>query len=211
MPQHQAYGDHGYYWSYLKLQEEPNRNEFIDSLYPQASRAVDKRARRQFGRLDDPTRRRYKNHGGGRRKLFVDDISEDVGVVVEYRYAGGREWYTLDSISYELGPEGAPDGWLEPQPFTYIELYPANPQLAVWPDSRGFRDYPPEIRVTARWGWPEVPDTIKDVTTELVGMYTLQNPRYKIEVTGMGVPINLPRDVRVFVDRMLGDYRKVIF
>lgn len=211
MPQSVAYVDDTYYRSYFKLEDEgADHNALINSLCAQASRTLDKRCRRQFGRLDAPTRRRYRSTGQ-QQKLYVDDISTTDGVIVEYRYAGGLPWYTLRAENYELGPEDAPEGWLEPQPFTYIELFPANSQLTVWPDQSGHRNYPPEMRVAARWGWPEVPDAIKSATVEIVGIYTLENPRVKVETNAMGIPIELPREARTFLDRLIGDYRKLIF
>ena len=211
MPQGVAYVDDEYYRSYFKLQNEgSDHNSLINTLCAQASRTLDKRCRRQFGRLEGTTRRRYRSTGQ-RTKLYVDDISTTDGVLVQYRYGGGLRWYTLDADSYELGPEDATEGWMEPQPFTYIELFPANSQLTVWPDQSGYRNYPPEMRVTARWGWPEVPDTIKTATAEIVGIYTLENPRVKVETNSIGIPIVLPREARTFIDQLIGEYRKVIF
>lgn len=73
--------------------------------------------------------------------LLVDDIGSDDGLVVE---SGSASAWTA-TTAYESGPENALTlGW----PVTELAATPG----AYWAG--------PQVRVTARWGWPEVPDDI---------------------------------------------------
>ena len=201
MPSSQAYADHSYYLGYFKLQDEgTERNAMIDELCRDASRTIDAWCKRQFGQSTVATARRVS--GTENKVLYVDDISSDDGLVVQYRFGGTRRWETLASTNYELGPEGAVDSHLEPRPYSFIELYPDTTDLSYWPQS---------VRVTAKWGWPSVPEPIKACTAELVGNITLESPRAKVEVSAVGVPIELNVDAKKIMAKMLAPYRKVYF
>ncbi len=111
-----------------------------------ASRAIDDRTGRRFYADDEASARTYRIAGrlaadDGRWLLVVDDIA-DTSVTVEL--GDGTTWTAY--TDYELDPENA------------IARGRAVTGLAraSWPASR--------VRVTARWGWPAVPDPIVEAT-----------------------------------------------
>ncbi|WP_330242010.1 phage gp6-like head-tail connector protein [Streptomyces sp. NBC_00525] len=78
--------------------------------------------------------------------LIIDDVGAAAGVVVEVGSVGSTSWSELDSSAYELHPLNA---LAKGKPVTGL----AAPASAGW----GSRT---RVRVTARWGWPAVPDEV---------------------------------------------------
>lgn len=92
--------------------------------------------------------------------LAVDDISTSSGVIVETGTPGGS-WSVLDPVSYEFQTgdslNSLADGW----PIEYI-----NRVSGFWQLSSRYLGIgrPQRVRVTAIWGWPTVPESIKTAT-----------------------------------------------
>lgn len=82
----------------------------------------------------------------GEQLLLVDDIGSISGLVVESGDITGASWSTVDTSTYEIYPLNA---LTKGKPVTGIVL------LTCWAANPYAR-----IRVTAKWGWPEVPDEI---------------------------------------------------
>jgi len=85
-------------------------------------------------------------------QLLVDDIGTATGVVVETGSLG--TYTTIASTSYELTPTNA---LALDMPVTGI-LALSSP--ALW-FTGGWQ---PRVRVTARWGWPVIPDDVSQAT-----------------------------------------------
>lgn len=76
--------------------------------------------------------------------LLIDDIADTTGLIVEV--GDGTTWTAV--TDYEVDPDQAPtNGW----PVTGLR----RPQ-STWPTRK--------VRVTARWGWPTVPDKVSEAT-----------------------------------------------
>lgn len=108
-----------------------------------ASRRIDARTNRRFWLDPAPVERVFGTAGrvtpDGR--LLVDDIGSVDGLVVET--GTGATWAPL--AGYELGPANSlANGW------PYMEL------TGIWSGIR--------VRITARWGWPTVPEDISMAT-----------------------------------------------
>lgn len=86
--------------------------------------------------------------------LIVDDISTDDGLVVEAGTAGGPTWTPVTDV--ETGPDNA---LAKGRPITFLRA----PAGSRWTSTSGIE----RIRVTARWGWPAVPDTVAQVTLSI--------------------------------------------
>lgn len=86
--------------------------------------------------------------------LPVDDISTDTGLVAEV--GRGTGWTTVVSTDYDLLPENA---LVDGQAIETIQRV-----IGYWPIWGWQR-----VRVTAKWGWPSVPDDIKAATLLLAG------------------------------------------
>lgn len=82
----------------------------------------------------------------GEQLLLVDDIGSITGLVVESGDITGTSWTTVDTSTYEIYPLNA---ITKGKPVTGLAL------LTNWAANPYAR-----IRVTAKWGWPAVPDEI---------------------------------------------------
>ncbi|MFN6550663.1 hypothetical protein ACP6C7_18840 [Mycolicibacterium septicum] len=124
---------------WLGIDEDPELALAIEA----ASRAIDQACGRQFGVVDEPEPRFYepqwhRNHW----YLDVDDLMTDESLAIETVDISGAVVNTLSGV---LTPRNAaPVG----KPWRRIELAPGSPV-------RG--DF---VRVTAKWGWTNVPGAI---------------------------------------------------
>lgn len=124
----------------------------LQSKLTSASRRVDRDTGRRFYVDSVTSTRIYRAHH--EELLIVDDISTDTGLVVEI--GRGTSWATVDSTSYDLLPENAVADAVAIETLQRIN--------AVWPLWG-----PQRVRVTAKWGWPAVPEEIKNATLLLAG------------------------------------------
>ena len=119
-----------------------------------ASRGIDRTTGRRFWLDPAPVQRVYNPHArvmndDGGARILVDDIGTTVGMTVEYGSVGGG-WSVITDV--ETFPDNAlADG----QPITSL-IRPNS----VW----GWGDARARIRVTARFGWPAIPDEVVQAT-----------------------------------------------
>lgn len=116
-----------------------------------ASRSIDDRCKRQFGRVEVAEAREYvprwsRSRGGWLAP--IDDLMSTTGLVVKVDQDGDGVHETTIA-GYVLRPANA---FAKGQPWTEL-LVPATvaPQVV-------------SVQVTARWGWPGVPDGIRQAT-----------------------------------------------
>lgn len=138
----------------LKLQlgiTDTARDTLLNRALTAASRAIDKQTGRRFwldavavARVYNPYKRIARDGRG--ELLLTDDIGTASGLVVEVGTTGS--WTAL--TSYETYPDNALADGLPLAGF----LLPTG----VWGTSLT------RVRVTARWGWPAVPDDIEQAT-----------------------------------------------
>lgn len=137
---------------YLKMSVTGNEPE-LDMAVRAASRWVEGWCRRQFNLADEATARLFDTTNTG--VLYVDDIGDvtDLAIATDSAQDGSytTAWAGTD---YQLGPL---DAVSQGRPFERI--------TAV-----GSYTYPLSVtrmglvRVTAAWGWPSVPDAVKQAT-----------------------------------------------
>lgn len=141
----------------LKMQlsieaDDTSRDRKIDRALKSASRGIDRATGRRFWLDDTPTARTYRLHQRVCREedgdvLKVDDIGDTAGMTVESASTGGGTFTDITG-TYETSPDNAlADGY----PVTGL-LRP----LTIWGTSFT------RIRVTAKFGWPAVPDDIAE-------------------------------------------------
>lgn len=124
----------------------PSDGELLDKLNA-ASRRVDRDTGRRFYLDLATSAKTYQlTHD---TKLIVDDIGTTTGLVVQV--GNGTSWSTVDSGQYRLLPE---NNLTEGRAANVIERI-----NSCWP-----LGYSPLVQVTAKWGWPTVPDEIKAAT-----------------------------------------------
>lgn len=143
----------------LKVYTEiPSGNTRLDSIaesvVQSASDEVEKFCNRQFNKDTVASPRRYRPLT--RSVVYVDDFWTTEGLIVAIDTRGDRTFTTVVPASdYEVHPlDGVVDGqpgW----PFWKIKLYQG------WaPFICGYAS----VRVTAKWGWNAVPDSVKQAT-----------------------------------------------
>lgn len=130
-------------------------DELLTQALNAASRRIDARCGRRFW-LDEAASARTFGATGRTTpdgRLLIDDIGDTTGLVVE---TGSTSAGWTESTGYELGPANSPDqGW------PYTEL------VGDWWWSG-------TVRVTARWGWPAVPEDIAQATLLLASRLFLR-------------------------------------
>ena len=129
----------------------------LESLIESASRSIDRIANRRFYIDAAASARKYR--ASSPVFLFTDDISSTTGLIVKVDEDGDgvcETTFTLDS-DYVMDPLTAPS---LNRPFTQITIVSNINTFPIFPGlfSNGLR---PGIEVTAKWGWPAVPDDIE--------------------------------------------------
>jgi hypothetical protein len=120
-----------------------------------ASRAVDKWCRRRFWQNTAPVARRFV--ADTCELVFCRDIASVTGLLVATDDAGNGTFTTAWSASsYQLEPLDADaDGGA----YCWTRLRSVEGQAFPWlPYGR------PGVKLTARWGWSQVPDPVRDAT-----------------------------------------------
>ncbi|MFF0295552.1 phage gp6-like head-tail connector protein [Kitasatospora sp. NPDC004614] len=133
----------------LKIENsDATRDNLLGKAIRAASRGIDRACGRRFYRDDNATPRTYSLHSRVTYDewgalLVVDDLSTTEGLIVETGTGGA--WTA--TTRYDTFPENAgADGWAITglrQPYGYWGFGPTS-----------------RVRVTARWGWPAVPDDV---------------------------------------------------
>lgn len=129
--------------------DDTSRDTLLTKALKSASRGIDRTTGRRFWMDDAPKARTYRLEGRVFYErdgdvLLVDDIGSTAGLVVESATVGGSTYTAL--TGYETTPDNALDdgyaitGLLKPH--------------GVWGTTST------RIRVTAKFGWPAVPDDI---------------------------------------------------
>lgn len=132
--------------------------ELMQFAVTTASRKVEEHCNRRFWLDPAATTREYdpngrtlqiEDRGWMGEKLLVDDIASTTGLVVQV--GSGSSWTTVDSTYYSFAPDNA---LADLRPITGIVR-----RGACWTTAGGQR-----IRVTARHGWPAVPQAVQQAT-----------------------------------------------
>lgn len=115
------------------------------------SRAIDKYCGRRFWKDAAPVARVFE--ASDPHVLSVNDIASAAGLLVEVDSSGdGAFATTWASSDYQLKPLNADaDGGA----YSWSEIATAGGRCFPW-----FRNGRPGVRVTATWGWSEVPDQV---------------------------------------------------
>ena len=109
--------------------------------------------------------------------LLVDDIAETPTSIEVDTENDGQYTTELTTDDYELMPFNATRG-PEPWPYTMINLTP-------WGDLSAFHAGQ-RVRITAIFGWPEVPEAIKIATIHLTAVLRLETPRATRRIAELG-------------------------
>ncbi|MEW1719779.1 phage gp6-like head-tail connector protein [Streptomyces sp. NPDC093109] len=126
--------------------DDTTRDELLDNALAAAARGIDTATGRRFWLDDLPSARSFTLAGRTVRdeagtRVLLDDMGADPELV---ETGGAGTWSPL--TGYDTAPDNA---LLRGRPITALSG-------AGWGTGR--------IRVTARWGWPAVPDEIREAT-----------------------------------------------
>lgn len=182
------------------------------------SRYLDRKLNRFFTRDDNVVSRIYYPTGyyagnpeaenpwigvRGSRELTVDDISTTTGLVVKIDESRDGSFVgdtALATTDYELRPMNADKG-PEPKPWNIIAL-PAWSTKIAW--AAGC-----PVQVTARFGWPTVPEAIAQSACQLVGIYRLDSPRATSQINaGFDAVLGTSRQAQDIVERLMAVYAR---
>lgn len=129
----------------------------LEGLIESASRSIDRIANRRFYADSSASARSYRANNNV--FVYVDDISSTTGLVVKTDDDGDGTFETTLTINTDFLVDPLTAAALG-RPFTQLTMVNT---LNVWPVypglfSNGLR---PGVEVTAKWGWPSVPDDIE--------------------------------------------------
>jgi len=143
--------------NYLSISDNTD-NDLLEDLVESSSRSIDRIANRRFYADAAASARKYRAYSDV--FIYTDDISSTSGLIVKIDEGGNgtfNKTLTLDT-DYILDPLTASDLG---RPFTQLTMVSNTESWPIFPGitQNGLR---PGVEVTAKWGWPSVPD---DITT----------------------------------------------
>jgi hypothetical protein len=139
----------------LKIVNNTSRDTLLDYVRAAASKGVEAYTGRRFYADSSASARTYRiadrlisDDDGG--LLLVDDISATTDLVVKVGTAGSSTYTTLASTEYEAWPDNAIARDQPIQGFRRVGGTWGGPMARA--------------QITARWGWPAVPDVVVEAT-----------------------------------------------
>jgi hypothetical protein len=141
--------------AYLSISDSTD-DTLLESLIESASRSIDRIANRRFYLDSSASARKYRAYSDV--FVYVDDIGTTSGLIVAVDENGNGTYtktLTLDT-DYILDPLTASSLG---RPFTQLTMVSNTEMWPIFPGitQNGLR---PGVQVTAKWGWPSVPDDI---------------------------------------------------
>lgn len=139
--------------TYLKIDDQVE-DALLEQIIESASRSIDRIANRRFYLDAQASARTYRPIGNLR--VQVDDFGTTSGLVVKTDPDSTGTYGTTFTLNqdYIVEPTNA---LAKGRPLTTITIVgPTAFSLPV--------NYWPQVQVTARWGWPAVPDDIEQAT-----------------------------------------------
>jgi hypothetical protein len=126
----------------------------LESALNAASRSIDNYCGRRFWTDPSVVTRTFAGNGSNLLDL-PDGIATTTGLVVKTdTTADGTFATTWAATDYQLLPVNAPYAFPEAEPWTQIQALGAYTFLA------GTAARPNAVQITAKWGWPAVPDPV---------------------------------------------------
>lgn len=142
--------------SYLSISDDTD-DTILETMVESASRSIDRIANRRFYLDANATSRQYRAYNDV--FAYVDDIGTTSSLVVAMDEDGDGIFETTLTLNtdYILDPLTAPS---LNRPYTQLTMVNTTYTWPIFPGlfSNGLR---PGVQVTARWGWPSVPDDIE--------------------------------------------------
>ena len=140
---------------YMSISDNTD-NDLLEDLIESASRSIDRIANRRFYLDSVASARLYRAYSD--IFVYVDDIGTTSSLVVKTDSNGNGSYAKTLTLNqdYILDPLTAPS---LSRPYTQLTMVSNTETWPIFPGltQNGLR---PGVQVTARWGWPSVPDDI---------------------------------------------------
>lgn len=142
--------------AYLSISDSTD-DTILETMVESASRSIDRIANRRFYLDANASSRQYRAYNDV--FAYVDDIGTTSSLVVAIDEDGDGTFETTLTLNTDfiLDPLTAPS---LSRPYTQLTMVNTTYTWPIFPGmfSNGLR---PGVQVTARWGWPSVPDDIE--------------------------------------------------
>jgi len=139
--------------TYLKI-EDSMEDGLLENIVEAASRSIDRMANRRFYLDSSASARTYRP--SDLLRVFVDDFGSTSGLVVKTDPDATGVYQTTLTISTDFIVEPV-NASAKGRPWNYITI--VSGQSFSLPTN-----YRPQVEITARWGWPTIPDDINQAT-----------------------------------------------
>ena len=139
--------------TYLKI-DDAVEDTLLEQIIESASRSIDRIANRRFYLDSAASARTYRPIGNLR--VITDDIGSTSGLIFKTDPDANGNYQTTFTLNtdYIVEPTNA---LAKGRPINYLTIVGSTAMsLPV--------NYWPQVQVTARWGWPSVPDDIEQAT-----------------------------------------------
>ena len=141
--------------NYMSISDTTD-NDLLENLVESASRSIDRIANRRFYLDATASARLYRAYSN--IFVYVDDIGTTSSLVVAVDENGNGTYSKTLTLNtdYILDPLTSPS---LNRPYTQLTMVSNTETWPIFPGltSNGLR---PGVQVTARWGWPSVPDDL---------------------------------------------------
>ena len=141
--------------AYMSISDNTD-NDLLENLVESASRSIDRIANRRFYLDATASARLYRAYSD--IFVYVDDIGSTTDLVVKTDSNGNGSYAKTLTLNqdYILDPLTAPS---LSRPYTQLTMVSNTETWPIFPGltQNGLR---PGVQVTAKWGWPSVPDDI---------------------------------------------------
>ncbi len=128
----------------------------LENMVEAASRSIDRIANRRFYADANASARQYRVSSPV--ILYTDDISSTSGLIVQTDDDGDGTFETTFTLNTDYIMDPLTANALG-RPFTQVTIVSVTESFPIFPGlfQNGLR---PGVQVTAKWGWPSVPDDI---------------------------------------------------
>jgi hypothetical protein len=141
--------------AYMSISDNTD-NDLLEDLIESASRSIDRIANRRFYLDATASARLYRAYSD--IFVYIDDLGTTSNLVVATDSNGNGTYSKILTLNqdYILDPLTAPSLG---RPYTQLTMVSNTETWPIFPGltQNGLR---PGVQVTARWGWPSVPDDI---------------------------------------------------
>lgn len=141
--------------AYMSISDNTD-NDLLEDLIESASRSIDRIANRRFYLDSSASARLYRAYSN--IFVFVDDIGTTSNLVVAIDEDGNGTYSKTLTLNTDYILDPLTSQSLN-RPFTQLTMVSNTESWPIFPGitSNGLR---PGVQVTAKWGWPSVPDDI---------------------------------------------------